>query len=405
MPDKKKNSIWWGPPERFADRKDERKISWLELFYDLVYAALIAQLTHHLGAHPDGHGLIYFFFLFAMVFWSWMNGSLYHDLHGSDGIRTRFLTLLQMMAAAAVAITLNDAFAGHHERFAVAFSVVQAIILYLWWSTGYYDPSHRRLNRYYLLLYSIALVLLVISVFTEYAVARYLWGGALLAQLSVGVVAGPSTMREMKRRGETFNLSASVVERFGLFTIIVLGETIFGIVNGISEVPDKNFAVWVAFILGILIAFLLWWIYFDMQGDLRAKRGYWHFQTFMLLHFPLLGSFGVTGACIRVILSHGAALPDPLVLWMFCGAIAVILGTICLLATQMEQNEETNSFVKPVSLMLLGTALLILLVPFFRAALTPVGFIAIIAGLLLTPVLVGTGIWVHYKIFSEQESR
>src|SRR5687768_1331752 len=88
-----KVNIWWGPPRKFDPRIAERKISWLELFYDLVYVIAIARITHHLAEHPSWHGLADYAYLFIMIFWGWINGSLYHDLHGSPGIRTRFMTL------------------------------------------------------------------------------------------------------------------------------------------------------------------------------------------------------------------------------------------------------------------------------------------------------------------------
>src|SRR6187455_3136766 len=105
-----KHNLWWGPPKNFSERKHERKISWLELFYDLVYVAAIGQLTHHVAAHPSWGTLGYSFLLFCLVFWSWVNGSQYYDLHGHEGVRTRVFTLLQMLAIAAVAVTLEDAF-------------------------------------------------------------------------------------------------------------------------------------------------------------------------------------------------------------------------------------------------------------------------------------------------------
>ena len=154
MPNKHHISIWWGPPKKFAERLNERKISWLELFYDLVYVAAISQLTSRLTQHTNWSELGYFLLLFSLIFWSWMNGSMYHDLHSSPGIRSRFLTLFQMLAMSAVAITVKAAFEGHHQSFGISFLVIQCLITYNWWSVGYYDPSHKALNRpvYYCLL-------------------------------------------------------------------------------------------------------------------------------------------------------------------------------------------------------------------------------------------------------------
>src|SRR5438445_310217 len=100
----KSANLWWGPPKNFSDRTKERKISWLELFYDLAYVAVISQLTQHLAGHPSWTMVGRIFLLFGLTFWSWVNGSQYYDLHGSDGIRTRVFTLLQMLAISAVAI-------------------------------------------------------------------------------------------------------------------------------------------------------------------------------------------------------------------------------------------------------------------------------------------------------------
>jgi len=160
-------NLWWGPPKNFNERKHERKISWLELFYDLVYVATIAQLTHQIAEHPSWDILGYSFLLFSMVFWSWVNGSQYYDLHGNDSIRTRIFTFFQILALASAAITIKDSFEGSHKGFAISFAVIQCLITYLWWSVGLYDPSHRVFNKYYTFNYIIALILLIISFFSE----------------------------------------------------------------------------------------------------------------------------------------------------------------------------------------------------------------------------------------------
>ncbi len=101
-----------------------------------------------------------------MVFWSWVNGSEYYDLHGGDGIRTRLLTFWQMLGVAAVAITMPDVFDGSQQGFAITFAVVQFLITYLWWSVGLYDHSHRVFNKFYTINYSIAFALFILSIFT-----------------------------------------------------------------------------------------------------------------------------------------------------------------------------------------------------------------------------------------------
>jgi low temperature requirement protein LtrA len=76
----------WRPPGRFEDRDPDRSVSFLELFFDLVFVAVVAQLAHRLAIDPgrERHG--WFVFPFYAVWSSGINGTLYHDLHGPDDL-------------------------------------------------------------------------------------------------------------------------------------------------------------------------------------------------------------------------------------------------------------------------------------------------------------------------------
>ena len=278
--------LWWGPPRNFNDRKNERKISWLELFYDLVYVAVIGELTQYLSKDPSWSNAAFSFLLFCLIFWSWVNGSQYYDLHGNEGIRTRLLTFWQMLAVAAVAITIPDAYEGRHEDFAVAFLFVQVMITYIWWSVGLYDPSHRVFNKFYTINYVLAFVVIFISIFVSSRDATWLLLLALLLNLTPPLTGARKIVSELKKRGQIFTASAAIVERFGSFTIIVLAESILATVTGIAAVQGKHSVHWIAFILAILISFLLWSIYFDMTSEQETKTGYNYMCWFSFSAFP-----------------------------------------------------------------------------------------------------------------------
>jgi len=393
---------WWGSPADFNQRKHERKISWLELFYDLVYVAAIAQLTHHLAEHPEWKEAGFSFLLFSMIFWSWVNGSQYYDLHGNDSIRTRLFTFFQMLAVAAVAITIPDAFEGHQQSFAISFAVVQTVITYLWWSVGLYDPSHRVFNKFYTINYVTAFILLILSIFTSYQTAIFLWMIVLLLNVTPSLTGARTIVRVLKQRGQVFSASETLVERFGLFTIIVLAESILGIVSGIAEIKDKHPAAWIAFIIGILIAFLLWSLYFDMTSEQETKSGYNYLQWLIFMHYPLLAAFGVLGACIKVILLDMRADLHREVQWMFCTALGSILFLIASIAKIMKEEEEDRTYIRPVSRLLIITGLMILLIPVFGRYLGTLSFLGIISIILFIPVFVGIRSWVRYKFFTRK---
>jgi len=310
--------------------------------------------------------------------------------------------LLQMLAIAASAITINDAYAGYHKSFAIAFAVIEAIINYLWWSVGIWDPSHRKFSIYYTINYTIAFGLLVISAFVNYSTATVLWWVVLLLNVTPRLTGARTIVRELKQRGEVFSASAALVERFGSFTIIVLAESILAIISGVAEVKDKEPASWLGFILGVVITFLLWSIYFDMTSEQETKKGYSNLQIFIFLHFPLLTSFGVAGACIRVLLEEMEGSRHNEVQWIFCVALASILFLIVAIAAIMRQEEEDLSYIKPVSRLLVITGILILLIPFIGSYLNTVAFFGIITLLLSVPVFIGLRRWVKYKFFSKR---
>lgn len=94
----------WQPPGRYEDRATDRRVTFLELFFDLVFVVVISQLAHHLAAHPSWSGVGWFVFLFYAVWSSWLNGTLYHDLHTTNDISVRVFTFAQMLAVSVMAV-------------------------------------------------------------------------------------------------------------------------------------------------------------------------------------------------------------------------------------------------------------------------------------------------------------
>ena len=395
----KSSNQWWGVPTDFDDRKNERKISWLELFYDLVYVAGIGQLTRRIASYPTWQSVGSSLLLFGLIFWSWVNGSEYHDLHGGDGIRTRILTFLQMLAVAAVAITIPEVYEGRLQGFAISFATVQLLIIYIWWSVGLYDPSHRVFNRFYTATYGAAFIVLLLSIFTSGQLTFLLWAIVLLLNLAAPLIVAPVVVEELNKRGQVFSASATIVERFGVFTIIVLTESILSVVGAVSDVKDKHPMAWVVFILGILIAFLLWSIYFDMTSEQETKKGYKYLLLLVFLHFPLMAALSVAGACLKVLISSLGTNLSATVQWLFCLSISVILLTITGITKIMGEYKEDRAYIVPVSRWLILVAILMMAIP-LAGINDSIIFLGMMAVLLFIPVFIGTRIWVKHKFFS-----
>lgn len=386
---------WWQPPRRAGDRIEHRQVSFLELFYDLVYVALIAELSHSLSSHIGWDALGGFAFLFVIVWWAWLNGSLYHDIHGNNDIRTRVFTFLQMFTVVAMAVFAHDALGESSVGFALSSAAFQLILTWLWWRTGVYDAAHRPLARPYVVAYLLSMLLFIGSIFVAEPARFYLWGVALLLSLMAPLYMRlRSISLEVQAQIDlSMDVSASLVERFGLFTIIVLGEVIIGIVAGVTNHHNLNWRVGVTAGLGMLIAIGLWWVYFDLVSHHRPLRKMSTVFIWLYLHLFLTIGITAVGASVLNVVTHaGEPLPEE-VRWLLLAATAMTLITTAFL-TRTTQILPAHQRVNDIGRRgLFISAILIMMLGFIPLDTIPL--LGAIALLLLMPVFFGIRVWVE----------
>jgi len=393
---------WWQPPRRFEDKQNERKISWLELFYDLVYVACIGEITSHIAAHPGGKDIGYAVLFFVFIYWSWINGTQYYELHGNDTLRTRWFVFLQMLAVGAVAISAPAAFRGNGFNFTVSFLVIQGIIIYLLASVSFYDRSHIKLSGPFLLCYGAAFAILFISLFCPPPAILPLYLLAIVINMFAPALSGRYFNRTLASRGEQFSASPALVERFGQFTIIVLAESILSIVSGFSMVNTRSLLVWCIFCLSISIAFLLWSLYFDMTNEQELKAGYRYYQFFVFVHLMLLGALGVFGACLKNLVGHFET-PVPLVLnRIIVISLAVFLAAMCVIGRLIADDDlQTRNYLRQVMRWNMVVVLLLIAVSIFSKDCSVLSLLVTLFLLLAIPVVVGIVTWLKYQNHSD----
>jgi low temperature requirement protein LtrA len=175
-----------------------------------------------------------------------------------------------------------------------------------------------------------------------------------------------------------------LVERFGLFTLIVLGESVVAVVVGL-EGQSLSLGAVVAAALGLAIAFGLWWIYFDNLDSAVFQRPWIVAQTWFYTHLPLVMGLTAAGAGVRLVISHSAstALPDA-ERWLICGAIALSLLAIGVIqATTFGTLTGRARF--PYRC---GAAVAALLLAAAGHGLVPLAVIALLAALCAAQVIV-----------------
>ena len=386
---------WWQVPRRAGEPLEHRQVSFLELFYDLVYVVIIAQLSHTFSHDITWEGVKNFSFMFILVWWSWINGTLYHDIHGNNDVRTRVFTFAQMFSVVLMAIFAHNAIGDCSKGFALSYALFQFIISILWWRTGVHEEEHRPLSTPYVFFFLVNTILFVVSVFIEEPVRYYIW----LIALVISIILPLSVLAVSRKNPATkaqvdiiTDISPSLVERFGLFTIIVLGEVVVGVVSGASKLHTTNSLIITA-LLGTLIAIGIWWVYFDFISHRIPKSGIRHYSLWYYLHLPMTIGITSTGAALVNIIEH---INEPVqhdTHWLLTISLSVILICISLILKTVRQTEDRKAIDKTGSISMFISALALFGLGFIE--LSSKAFLAIASVILLVPVFIGFVLWLR----------
>ena len=393
---------WWKAPRRVIDREVDRRVTFLELFYDLVYVVLIAELAHALSENINLIGIGSFVFLFVIVWWAWINGTMYHDLHGHNDTRTRVLTFMQMFCVAAMAVFAHNALGEGSVGFALSFAAMQLALTFLWWRTGVHDPLHRPLSRPYSLTCLITALIFVLSVFIPTPWRLYMWGLSLLVSLILPLYVLTLGRKDPAIQAEIDRSSAATpagVERYGLFTIIVLGEVIVGVVQGVAGHHHLSWLVGGTAFLGMLIAIGIWWIYFDFISHRMPLNRKIPTYGWMYLHLPMTISIATVGAAVLNTVEHSGELLPSEVRWLLVGALAVALASIAILMRTIQVPEKYAQAYRRGSMVTFSSGIIIALLGLFDLNVIPL--LAAMILFMFAPVFYGFKVWV--KAFGAEE--
>ena len=381
----------WQPPARYADRPTDRRVSFLELFFDLVFVVVISQLAERLARHPSWPGVGWFVFLFYAVWSSWINGTLYYDLHGTNDVSVRVFTFAQMLAVAVMAAFIGDVPGDGSVGFALGFALNTLLLVVLWFRTGVHDPDHRAASIPYSTAYLIAAALFASSVAVDPPVRYWVWATGLLVEAAGQIVAFIRwTPPETQSGDAVIATTPSLIERIGLFVIIVLGEVIVGAVSGIAETAPLAFEDVVVGLLGVLIAVGLWWIYFDLISH-RAPVSRLT-QIWLYLHLPLVIAIAAGGAgVLNTVANAGTSVP-PAVRWLLVGSLAVALVTMVALTRTLEARPRGLAVYRSAEAAVALSAVLSLAVGL--ASWSAKATLAAMVALLLVPIGLALMVWV-----------
>jgi low temperature requirement protein LtrA len=320
----------------------EHHVTWLENFYDLIVAIIVFQLSRDLNQDVSLYGFFSFVSLFIPVVWSWVGVTFYSTRFETDDLAHRLLMLLQIAAAALMAVSVPDGLGKNSIWFALSYGIMRTILVIEYLRTRRNVPAARQLTTRYSIGFSIAAGIWFASIFVPTPVRLFFWVIGLVVDIGTPLLFARQLSVQFAPHVH------HLPERFGSFTIIVLGISILGVVDGIAAHNWTAPSI-ISAGLGLGIAFSLWWVYFDtVDGSeiraLRENRQIGIYVTWLYIHFPLIIGFTAFGVSIEhVVLSNQALALPPSEKWLLC--ISTFLCLLTLGVIQMTSAMTT----RPVS--------------------------------------------------------
>jgi len=303
-----------------------RRVTWLELFFDLVFAGAVSQVAAPLTDDYSGAALARFAFLFLLIWWAWLGHTVFSTRFDTDDAAQRTLTLLQMFAVAVMAVNARHPLGSREAAgFAAAYAAMRVILVVQYLRARQVGES-RRLTSRFAAGYGIAAALWLASAFVEAPFRWVFWTLALAIDLGTAADAE-------RDAGSIPPDAAHLPERFGLFTIILLGESMFAVMQGMERQETWSLPAAASAFAGMAVAFLFWWWYFDGPGAtgerrLRARRHLWRFHLWAYAHFPLYLGIAVTGVGFEHVITAGGIMLHHGELLLLTGAVSLTAAVL-----------------------------------------------------------------------------
>ncbi|MBT8213277.1 MAG: low temperature requirement protein A [Acidimicrobiia bacterium] len=362
---------------------DERSATWMELFYDLVFVVAVAALAKRLLADPGWGGVLAFTGLFVPIWWSWASYTFYADRYDTDDAIQRVLVIVQIAAIALMAASISGDTADSSVGFALSYVLARLVLLVMYVRAQRHVVETRELVSGYLKGFSAGGLVWLVSVFVPEPARFWMWGVALLIEF-----ATPYAVRKLQARSP---LSVShLPERFGLFTILVLGESIAAVVAGLAHEGWVGQSV-AAALLGVFLASGLWWLYFDnaegsvVRRDPKTAKA-WRPTVWIFTHLPLSGALVASGIGLEFMVALHAGTVERFVV---AGGTAGALAFMGVLHIATEPSPERRDSTK--AMVRFGAALVALLLGAVigeNAVALVVALLVLIVGQILLDLLI-----------------
>lgn len=334
-------SRWFHVPVLHTALGEEKSVSWTELFYDLIFVAAIIQLGDVLSARvTDTHSVVgplaSFAGLFVPLWVAWTGFTFFANRFSVDDVAQRALVFANMFAVGAMAIAAPGLVeGGGHAPFSLAYALAQGLVALMYARAWRQVPEARSYCSYWGGAFGLGAIVWAVSAWVPAPWAYVLWG------LGVSAILFAPVSRRSRELAERFPLDMDhLAERYGLLTIIVLGESFIKVLSYLSGAEHGVEPLYLAKAsLSLLITCAVWWIYFDDVAGSKVKqeRGSW--VVWLYGHLPLAVGITALGVAVKKTLTFDFAQPpDAAYRWLVCAALALVFFSVALVDSVTERR-------------------------------------------------------------------
>jgi low temperature requirement protein LtrA len=329
---------------------DDQKVTFVELFFDLVFVFCVTQVVSLLHGHFDARTAGSALLVFWLVWWAWTQFTWALNAANTDHPRVQVMTLLATAIAFFLAVGIPRALTDGALWFAVPYVSLRVVGLLVYYWVAWADPAQRRAVGIFSLVSVSGLIAVIVGAAIGGTALYWSWAAAILLDLAAAGVGGQL---------EGWNLHHDhFVERHGLIVIIALGETLIVSAAGLTDAP-RTPLVLATGILAVALTGALWWSYFrevrsTLEHSLAARTGNARSSmardVFSVLHFPMLCGVIAIAAAIESALAHpDAPLAIDMRLAFGVGAVLFVCGTEAALWRATGRTSPWRWLIMPIA--------------------------------------------------------
>ena len=261
-----------------AAAESGKRVSWVELYVDLVFVLAVSQLAEVIVDEPRMHSVWVALGLFVALWWTWIGFAVLYNRLGADVPRERLLFLAGSVPVGVAAVAIAPASVGASTAFALSLAAARIVLASAHVITG---QGREALRRRIVQAMLGSASLFTVSIWVPEPWRYVLWGIAITGESSALLHEDRSAVRE---RGRTRDLQAlrptdadealdphHFAERFGAFVIILLGEVVVEAGQAAIDGHVATFDGWAALVAAMIFAAALWWLYFDAAADINLR--------------------------------------------------------------------------------------------------------------------------------------